>query len=122
MYYGLCMNFTFLFLLGTLISTIEDFIFTYNEKISIFRQKKFELKESLKKNRIKKSLMKTSIEYYNYTFHQKNVFKNIKDFEYLSYPLKKQLIFEMYKDFIISSPLFWGLEENQIVDILCEFK
>ena len=66
--------------------------------------------------------MKTSIEYYNYTFHQKNVFKNIKDFEYLSYPLKKQLIFEMYKDFIISSPLFWGLEENQIVDILCEFK
>ena len=93
-----------------------------NQRESNYQEKLHELHYKLEKNNITPNLRKKVIEYFEYTWRKNETFKSLSDFSSLSESLQKDLLFEMYRDFIIKCPIFIELDQAQIYSLVLKLQ
>ena len=115
------MNISGFVMLGILFANLSAFIKQYNRKTSRLLEKLDMLNYSLIQNKISKKLQMKVVKYYYHSEQHKNIFTTLGRFNELSKPLQQELLFEMHKDQIIQCPLFIGLGENELIQLVKEF-
>ena len=89
-----------------------------NQKNLIYKQQKDGLHSKLHELKTSQELQQKVIEYYEFTWKKNNIFRSINDFSNLSLSLQKDLIFELYSEFIIRCPLFVQLEQLETFKLI----
>ena len=89
-----------------------------NQKHTIHQSHLLQLSFKLSAKKISEDLRNKAIEYHEYTWSRKNMNKPISNFSTISESLQNDILFQIYKKFIVNCPMFIQLEQIEICKLI----